>query len=45
MRYSVNTGWLSPVLSYPLPCQSTAGMYACTISGSDRFYIDTSSSR
>ncbi len=45
MRYSVNTGWLSPGLAYPGPCYHSAPMYSCTVAGTDHIYIDTSSSR
>jgi hypothetical protein len=45
LRYSVNTGWLSPNFGYPWSCPvfpMNSYMYSCTVSGSDRFYVDTS---
>jgi hypothetical protein len=41
VRYSINTGWLSPGFGSG-PCNvTTPPVYTCTLSGTDRFYVDT----
>lgn len=42
MRYTVNTGWLSPNFSYPTSCpQQELPRYRCKRTGADRMFIQT----
>jgi len=42
MRYSVNTGWLSPNFSFPASCNvEDLPRYRCKRTGTDQMFVQT----